>query len=129
MATDALKALLGASLDVKDTVYMKRLGVDFTVKAIDGDTVSRLREQCTNIVGKGKNRKEVVDENAFGMAIVAEGCVDPDFSNAELMTKVGASDPGDCVKKSLLAGEIARLSAKILDLSGFNDDDLEEVKN
>ena len=129
MSTTALKALLGASLDVKGTVYIKRIDAEFTVKALDGDTVTRLREQCTHITGKGKNQTEVLDGNAFGMAIVAAGCVDPDFSNAELMAKVGASDPGDCVKKSLLAGEIARVSAKILDLSGFNDDDLEEVKN
>ncbi|QHZ58594.1 hypothetical protein M655_024800 [Brevibacillus sp. NSP2.1] len=127
--SDALKALLGTNTDVKATVHMKRLGTDFTVKAIDGDTVSRIQEQCTHYSGKGNKRTKHVDENAFGMLIVAEGCVDPDFSNAELMRKYGASDPGDCVKKALLAGEIARLSGKILDISGFEDEDEDEVKN
>lgn len=125
---DALQALLGADLKVEEEVFIKRLGVNFTVKAIDGTTLSKLQEQATHYVGKGKNRRKQLDEDALNSLIIAEACVDPTFTDKELQNKYGASDAGDCVNKALLAGEIIKLNSKILDLSGFEDDE-EDIKN
>lgn len=126
---DALQALLSADINVEAKVFIKRLGADFTVKAIDGNTLNKLQEQATHYVGKGTNRKAQLDQNELGRLLIAEACINPDFSNAKLIEKYGASDKADCVQKALLAGEIAKLSDKILEISGFDDDDLEEVKN
>jgi hypothetical protein len=128
---DALQALLAADINVEEDVFIKRLGAHFRVKAINGDTLDKLREQATHYVGKGANRKKQLDENELSRLIIAEGCVSPDFSHPKLLEKYNATDAGDCVQKALLAGEIAKLSDKILEISGFtdDDDDLEDVKN
>lgn len=126
---DALQALLGAETKIESTVSIKRLGVDFTVKAIDGDMIMRIQDECTHYVGKGAKREKVTDDSKFGALVIAKGCVSPDFGDKRLLDKYKASDAGDCVKKALLAGEIAKLSAAILDISGFEDDGIDEVKN
>lgn len=127
----ALDALLGANIEVEDTVRIKRLGVDFTVKALTGDRVAQLREQCTYAEGKGAKRRVFVKEDELGNLLIAEGCINPDFSDKKLLEKYGARDAADCVQKALLAGEVATLSHAVLDVSGFNDDDdkVEEAKN
>lgn len=126
-----LDALLGASVNVEKKVYIKRLDAYFTVKALTGDKVNELREQCTYPVGKGAKQRMVVREEELGQLLIAEACVKPDFKNAELHEKYGAHDAASCVQKSLLAGEVAKLSNAVLDASGFDydDDDVEEVKN
>jgi hypothetical protein len=126
---DALQALLGADLKIEKEVPIKRLGVNFTIKAIDGDLITRIQDECTYYVGKGKNREKVLDEQKLGALVIAKGCVNPNFGDQRLLDKYKASDASDCVKKALLAGEIAKLSSAILELSGFDDDGLEEVKN
>ncbi|MED3832929.1 phage tail assembly chaperone [Peribacillus frigoritolerans] len=120
---DALAALLGADLNVETSVPMKRLGVDLIVKAVDGKTIGRLTEQST--FGK------TLDEQKFGGNIIATACTNLNFGDSKLLEKYGASDAGDCVQKALLAGEIARLSKAIMDISGFGDFDaqVDEAKN
>jgi len=126
---DALQALLGADLKIEKEVPIKRLGVNFTIKAIDGDMIAKIQEECTYHTGKGKNREKVVDEQKLGALLIAKGCVSPNFGDQRLLDKYKATDAADCVKKALLAGEIAKLSGAILELSGFDDDGLDEVKN
>jgi hypothetical protein len=127
---DALQALLGAELTIEEEVFIKRLGVNFKVKAIDGKMLSKIQEQCTHYVGKGSKRTKQFDEEGFGALIVAKACVSPDFGNKALLEKYEASDAGDCVQKALLAGEIGKLNEAILGLSGFGDEEeIEEVKN
>ena len=110
---DALSAFLSADINVKQGVPIKRLGVDLTVKAIDGKTIARLTDQATH----GKT----LDEQKFGALIIATACVDLNFGDAKMLEKYGASDAGDCVQKALLAGEIAKLTQAIMEISGFDD--------
>jgi hypothetical protein len=129
---DALEALLGAELKIEKDVPIKRLNTHFTVKAIDGQTINRLRDQATHYVGKGANKKAQLNEEEFNGSLIVEACITPDFNNAKLLAKYGARDGADCVQKALLAGEIMALQEAILRLSGFednNDEELEEVKN
>lgn len=126
----ALEALLGASTDIQKNVYMKRLDADFVIKALTGDKINSLREETTYTkVGKGGKTERVENTEELGQLIVASACIEPDFSDEELMNHYKASSPGDCTQKALLAGEIAKLSSEIMDLSGFEDDPIEEVKN
>lgn len=128
--TNALDALLGASIEVEELVPIARLGVDFKIKALTGDKVNQLREQCTYFEGKGVNRKRVTNEEELGQLLISTACIEPDFGNDKLLAKYGARDAADCVQKALLAGEVATLSHAVLDVSGFDrDTDVEEVKN
>lgn len=126
----ALEALLGTSTDIQKPIYMKRLETDFVIKALTGDKINELREQCTySRPGKGGKMEKHEDTDELGQLIVAEACIEPDFSNSDLMNHYRAESPGDCTQKALLFGEIAMLSSKIMDLSGFEDDPIEQVKN
>jgi hypothetical protein len=106
---------------------MKRFGVDFRVRAIDGKLINKTRADATYPV-KGGGTK--FDDEKFGALIIVNGCAVPDWTDAAL-TSVFGPTPADTVQKRLLAGEIAKLSAEILDISGFSDDEeaVEDVKN
>lgn len=130
-SVDALDALLGADLKIEKDVFIKRLNAHFTIKALDGNTINRITEQCTQHVGKGRNRKKELDEQKFGALVILKACVAPNFGDKRLLEKYGATLPEEVVTKALLAGEIARLAGEIMELSGFDDDEdgIEEVKN
>lgn len=128
---DLLRNLLDAEDRPQAQVEMKRFGL-FTIQALDGDVIDKLQERCTYYTGKGKNRKKVVDEQKFGALIINEACVEPKWTHPELLKKYDTQDPADVIRKRLLAGEIVKLSAEIMQLSGFEDDEedaIEEVKN
>lgn len=119
-----LAALLDADIVPEKDVHMKRLGVDFRVKAIDNKTLSRIRQQAT--FGK----KGEIDRDKFFALIVMYGCITPNWADPELVSKFGPT-PADVVNNRLLPGEITKLAEEILSLSGFGDDeeDIEEIKN
>lgn len=129
--TDALKALLGATKEVKSEVYITRLGAHFTVRALDSAEFESARDQATFYSGSGARREKKIDQQIFNCAVVAKGCVDPAFNDTELMAKYDASAASDCVYKALLPGEIQKVLDEILTLSGFGDEDeaIEEAKN
>lgn len=128
---DALEALLGADLDVKKEVFIKRLDTHFTIQPLSTAKMTALREQATHFVGKGKNRKKELDTEKFNGLLIASGVANPDFNNADLKKKYGAHDGSEVVQKALLAGEAITLQDEILRLSGFEDDDdaIDEIKN
>lgn len=125
---NGLEALLGASLDVQDTVYIPRLKTHFTVKALDQTEMTRARDQATIPTRKGEKE---LDGQLFNAVLIAKGCVDPDFSDKALISHYGASDAADCVAKALLPGELAKVLTAIMKLSGFDDEEelIEEAKN
>lgn len=131
MSHDALSAFLKADLKVERAVPIKRLGVDLVVKAIDGKTLGRIQEQATHYVGKGAKREAQVDEQKMSGLLIAEACVNINFGDAQMLAKYESSDAGDCVQKALLAGELAKLSQAIMEVSGFDnfDDQIESAKN
>lgn len=128
---DALDALLSAELNIEKDVYIKRLNTYFTIKALDGKTINRITEECTQFVGKGSKRRKELDEQKFGALVIVKACVNPNFADKRLLEKYNATLAEEVVQKALLAGEIAKLAGEIMELSGFeNDDDgIEEVKN
>ncbi|CAM3640660.1 phage tail assembly chaperone [Mesobacillus zeae] len=129
--SDALKALLASDLNIEKNVHIKRLGVDFIVKALTDETLEEAREEATHFVGKGAKQKKEVDTRMLGGLLISKACVEPDFNHVELIKAKGAKDAADVVTKTLLPGEIEKLQMAILELSGFEDDEeeIEEVKN
>lgn len=112
--SNALQALLGANTNVTKNVAIKRLGVNFTVKALVSAEVEQARKECTfgNTV-----REELVEAT-----LIAKACVEPNFADRSLIDHYEAEDAADCVRKALLAGEIVRIMTAINEVSGFNDD-------
>lgn len=51
------------------------------------------------------------------------------FKNSQVQEKFGTHSPYDLVVKLLTPGEIDNLTEKIDELSGFDSDEVEEVKN
>lgn len=128
----ALDALLGAKpvAEITDKVRIERLGADFTIKALTGEDVAKLREECTKYEVKGKERKAFVDNEELVLAMVVEATVEPDFNDAKLLKHYGVKTAAQCLNKALTYGELTKLSDAITALSGLNDnEDIEEVKN
>ncbi|MDQ0174376.1 phage tail assembly chaperone [Bacillus chungangensis] len=129
----AIDALLNSDVNVEEKYFVKRLDTYFTIKAIDGDTLNKIREEASDFEGRGKKKQKVVDGDKLGYLTIAAGCADPDFADPRVLEKFGAPTAGECVKKALLAGEIFELHQAILELSGFtadeDEDEIEDVKN
>lgn len=129
---DALQALLGAkpATEITNKVKIKRLGTEFTIKALTGEDIDKIRDQATGPMKNGKKIEMKVNEEEVARLLIVKSVVEPSFSNPQLLAHFGASDEGDCVQKALLAGEIATLQNEILMLSGFDDEEeIEEAKN
>ncbi|AET61500.1 hypothetical protein HPL003_23910 [Paenibacillus terrae HPL-003] len=125
MTTSRLDALLGATTDLQEGVYIPRLKTDFIVKALDEDTLEKARAQATT----GKDRS--VDESLFNRLLIVKAVADPDLNDKALRDRYEASDAADVVKKALLPGEQSRVVQALLRLSGFVDDAklIDEAKN
>lgn len=129
---DVLKALLGTEQVIEEKYPMKRFGVDFVLRALDGEVIDQMTEQAkVPIIKNGKIEDYKVDEQKFSSLILLKGCVVPDWSEPALLEHYKTNDATVVIKKRLLAGEIAKLSSKVLELSGYGDDDetVEEIKN
>lgn len=124
---EILRALLDTELRPEKDVPMKRFGVNFRIQAIDGKTINKIREQAS-FPAKGGVKK--LDDELFGTLVIEKACLSPDWSDRALLDAFGPTST-DAIQNRLLAGEIAKLSAEILELSGFGDDDdaVEDVKN
>lgn len=101
-------------------------GAKVTIKAVDGDLFSGLSASGLDESG------EVDYSKAFSTnaKIAAEGIVDPDLRNKELLKHLGVAIPPDAAKK-IFKGEVNKIATEIAKLSGFNDEETtdKEVKN
>lgn len=128
---DALQALLSANLEIEQDVFIKRLNVNFRIKAISTKELEKAREQCTHVSGKGSRKETIVDEARLNAVLAVKFCVSPDFGDKALLAKYGAANAVECVGKALLPGELAKINEAGTTLSGFGDDEEaeEDVKN
>ncbi|WP_336638385.1 phage tail assembly chaperone [Lysinibacillus fusiformis] len=129
---DALQALLGAkpATEITAQVKIKRLGTEFTIKALTGEDIDKIRDQATYPTKNGKKTELKVNEEEVARLLIVKAVVSPDFADSSLLKHFEASDAGECVQKALLAGEVAALQNEILMLSGFDDEEeIEEAKN
>lgn len=127
---DVLKALLGADHKVEKQVFMKRFNSHFTIKALDGDVIDKIQDQCTYYVGKPNKRVKKTDEQKFSALIIQRACVIPNWNAKELLDLYETHDAADVIKKRLLAGELAKLTGEVMDISGFEEEEaIDEIKN
>lgn len=110
--------------NMEEEIYINdRLG-SFKIKPLSGQKNEEFRKRSTS--------KNVTDINKFQLLVVSEQVIDPDFSNAEFLSKTGCQTAREFIERKFKAGEIATIANKILDISGFNIDineKVEEAKN
>lgn len=115
--------------DIVEEVYVsERLG-KFKVRAMTAEEHGSYQKRAQGKVAKGGID---FDSGKFNLLVVAGQTVYPDFSNAELLQKAKCATATEFIKRKLKAGEIAELSEKICEISGFETDinnEVEEAKN
>lgn len=115
--------------DITEDVFVsERLG-KFKVRAMTADEHGNYQKRAMGKILKGGAD---FDSGKFNLLVVAGQTVEPDFSNSELLKKANCATATDFIKRKLKAGEIAELSNKICEISGFETDinnDVEEAKN
>lgn len=111
---------------IDEVAISSRIPYKFKIKALTSSSIDGIRKRCSL-----KDNK--LDELKFKELVIVAGCLEPNFSDADFVSQVGVSSAGEALKKVLLPGEIENLSVEILKLSGYMDDNIndmvEEAKN
>ena len=114
---------------ITEEIYInKRLG-SFKVKPLTATKHNEFRNRC---LIKNKKGETITDLNKFNLLVITEQTLEPDFSNAEFLSKVNCQTAREFIEKKFLSGEIITIANKILEISGFNIDineQVEEAKN
>ena len=118
----------------KGKVEIKRLSaklknkVEYEVRALNPDEYADVTAKVIKYGKKGLENVQIQEGKKFA---VLKATVDPSFKNSDLMKHYGAATPKMLLEKMLLPGEIDALYEKIMELSGFDDEEdiAEEVKN
>ncbi|MBC8530572.1 phage tail assembly chaperone [Gehongia tenuis] len=100
----------------------------FEIRALTADAFEKVRRASERPGPNGP----VLDARRFTEYLVIEGVAAPSFRDAEAMAELSCSTPEQYLAKTLLAGEILKLSAAIQRLSGFDtslDEDIQTAKN
>jgi len=105
-----------------------RIGI-FKIKAITNKQWENYRARS-----KGKVNKEGVDfdNEKFNNLVMAGHIVEPNFSDATLLSKAGCATVAEFISRKILPGEVSEIVERITKLSGFDSDinkDIEEAKN
>ena len=117
--------------DVKDEIIVSpRLkGRPFSIRAMTGDEFNSYQKAATKV---HKGKRVDFDNARFQEMVIINHTTEPNFRDAEFIKRAGCATPGQLLNKVLLAGEMAELSSKITELSGFDvelDEMVEEAKN
>jgi hypothetical protein len=105
-------------------ILVKRLNLPITLKAVEELELEQLRKQCTQKKGK----EEIFDQERYGYLIIVAGTVKPNWGDPRLLEKYKASGPEQVVRRILLPGEALQIGDEILNLSGYGEDAIEEIK-
>lgn len=117
-------------LNVTQEVYLEGFEEPFVIQAISNKENERLAKNFRKTrITKGGKRESVLDDEAYGAALVVRSIVTPDLQNAELQEFYGTQ--GDAIatlKEMISMGEYLKLQNAISKLNGFDEDDEEVVE-
>ncbi|MCC0677801.1 MULTISPECIES: phage tail assembly chaperone [unclassified Clostridioides] len=112
------------------TVFLERLGIPITLKALTEKEISKIRKDCTKIAKIQGRREEKLNDDEFNLALIEKGTVKPNFSNQKLLDAMKVTNAREFIKRKFLAGELSKISDQILELSGFYDEiSDDDIKN
>lgn len=133
---DPLDALLDITASVEDItktvdvpILPDKKGVakviPWTLRVLDDDTVDELRDRATKTVKTGRNSRErQTDMKKFSALLVATATVDPNLDEPKLRGKFGSMESYKLLRKLILPGTITKLADTVMELSGYDDDEL-----
>lgn len=135
---DPLEALLSIDVNVDeitDTLDVpilqkptaKPVKIPWTFKVLGDEMIEELREQATKTVRQGRERVRETDFKKFRSLIVAEATVTPDLGDPRLRGKFGAVSKHNLLPLLILPGTIDKLATAIMDLGGYDDEELVEA--
>ena len=133
--SDFLLENVGSPIE-KRKVHLKRFKSDFEIQCLTALVTDVLGKQASRRITNKRTHQieQQTDQDKFNGLILTHSVVFPDLDNAELQTSYGCpGDPEKLLKKMLTIGEYNQLSQAVMDLSGLNDEDpdelVEEAKN
>ena len=113
----------------KKTITVKskklKMDMDFPCQAVDSERYAEIQENSL-VLKKGNVSK--INMYAMKTQIIIEGCPTV-FKDKDMMSHFTAPSPKELIRKLLLSGEIDDLYNGINELSGYTEDDEEEIKN
>lgn len=120
----------------EEKVHLKRFKSPFVIKSLTAEDTSELRKQVTRRVLNKKTRmyEQIFDQNKFTDLVMTASIVEPNLNSEELQKSYGCiADPEGLLNHMLTAGEYNKLAKKVMEVSGLNDEDsndlVEEAKN
>lgn len=96
-----------------------------TVQAIDG---ARYQELQARLLDK-KGRVDYSKAYATNAILAVEGVIEPDLADEKLQKHFGASTPKELAEKLFRGGDLIKVTDEIARISGFSEDEEEEIKN
>lgn len=110
------------------TYKVPGIGIQVTLKGLTEKEINRVKKECTHEKKVRGNKVKELDEDEFNAALIEKATLSPNWNNPKLLDALKASDGRQVIKKKFLAGEMAALGDKVLELSKF-DDELEEIED
>lgn len=98
--------------------------IPWVLKVLPDDELEDLRERATKTVKVGRGRERQVDFKKFHALIVAAATVTPDLADPRLKGKFGSMEPHKMLGKLVLPGTVTKLADAVMDVSGYDDDEL-----
>lgn len=112
-------------LNVEQSLWMKRLGVSWTVRSLTQDEFEQISDRASKRVKiDGVNRfRNTVDTPMSYRLMIYYGSVNPSLRDSRLYARWGIDEnkPDELIKAMLLPGEVVALSTFISEVSGFNE--------
>ena len=132
MANDLLSYLAKNPITEQEVSIPGRLAqFKFKIKPMSAKEFYKYQQIATTM-GTGKNKDIKFNTGRFNEQVIINHVTSPNFKDANLLSGAECNTPEEYLNKFFLAGELANLSDKISELSGFQttDEELEdEAKN
>ena len=118
-----MSTTMKSRLLTKDVHINDRIGT-FKIKAM---TNAQWEDYRARSRGKVSKKGMDFDSAKFNSLIMAAHVVEPNFANAEMLTKANCATASEFISKKILPGEISEIVEQITKLSGFDSDINEEI--
>ncbi|WP_334328444.1 phage tail assembly chaperone [Companilactobacillus sp. HBUAS59699] len=113
-------------------VKFKRFKSPFVIKSLTEDENSVIQKDATRKI-KDKQTRQVIsqlDQSKYIDLMVLNSVVTPDLNSEQIQKSWNClANPVGVLKKMLRAGEYIELMQQVQDLSGFDMEDVEELKD
>ncbi|APX72716.1 hypothetical protein M5C72_06300 [Companilactobacillus allii] len=113
-------------------IQFKRFKSPFVIKSLTEDENSVIQKDATRKT-KDKQTRQIVsqlDQSKYADLMIVASVVSPDLNSEQIQKSWNCmADPVGVLKKMLRAGEYIELMQQVQELSGFDLEDVEDLKD